>query len=104
MQDLIKNKCDELKTFLLEKNKSYGNSALEPINIFSKVNSIEQLAVRIDDKINRLKKGKEYPGDDTVKDLIGYLILYSIAKDGEDIKSLQSNEKPLLGIPKFQRE
>ncbi len=81
MQELIKNKCDELKIFLLEKNKSYGNSALEPINIFSKATSVEQLAVRIDDKINRLKKGKEYPGDDTVKDLIGYLILYSIAKE-----------------------
>lgn len=98
MQELIKNKCDELKTFLLEKNKSYGNSALEPINIFSKATSVEQLAVRIDDKINRLKKGKEYPGDDTVKDLIGYLILYSIAMEENVAKFLEKDFAEKLEI------
>lgn len=81
MKELIANKCDEIKEFLLEKNKAYGNSALDPINIFSKNKAIEQIAVRIDDKLNRLKKGSEYPGDDTVKDLTGYLILYMIANE-----------------------
>lgn len=81
MKELIENKCDEIKEFLLEKNKAYGNSALDPINIFSKNKAIEQIAVRIDDKLNRLKKGSEYPGDDTVKDLTGYLILYMIANE-----------------------
>lgn len=81
MKELIANKCDEIKEFLLEKNKAYGNSALDPINIFSKNKAIEQIAVRIDDKLNRLKKGSEYLGDDTVKDLTGYLILYMIANE-----------------------
>ncbi|KYC49197.1 MAG: hypothetical protein AMQ74_01465 [Candidatus Methanofastidiosum methylothiophilum] len=65
----------ELSTFLLEKNEAYGNSAFCPINIFSKANALEQIDVRIDDKLNRLMKGKEYIGDDTVLDLIGYLII-----------------------------
>lgn len=91
MKKLIENKCDEIKQFLLDKNKSYGNSALEPINIFSKNKAIEQIAVRIDDKLNRLKKGSEYPGDDTVKDLTGYLILYMIVNE-VNINKGETNE------------
>lgn len=83
MKVMIEKKCDEIKQFLIDKNIAYGNSALEPINIFSKNTAVEQLAVRMDDKINRLKKGSEYLGDDTIKDLTGYLVLYMIAKDIE---------------------
>lgn len=84
MKNKIVNKCDEIKNFLLEKNKAYGNSALDPINIFSKNKALEQIAVRIDDKLNRLKKGSEFQGDDTVKDLTGYLILYLIAMENKN--------------------
>ena len=74
----IRKECDKIAAMLINKNKSYGNSALEPCHIFSKANAKLQLSVRIDDKLNRIKKGNEYPGDDTVLDLIGYLILYRI--------------------------
>lgn len=33
-QERIANKCDELKALLLEKNRKYGNSALEPKRCF----------------------------------------------------------------------
>ncbi len=46
----------------------------------SKANTIEQLYVRIDDKLNRLMNGSEYPGDNDIQDLIGYLILLQVAK------------------------
>jgi hypothetical protein len=36
---------------LLSKNASYGNSALEPVRIFSKADPVEQLKVRLDDKV-----------------------------------------------------
>lgn len=65
---------------LVEKNEAYGNSALDPINVFSKASSVEQLKVRIDDKLNRLYHGKEYGQEDTVTDLIGYLVLLKIAE------------------------
>lgn len=69
-----------LKNMLLSKNKAYGNSALEPVRIFARSDKLEQLRVRIDDKLNRLKQG--LPDDeDVVLDLIGYLILYRIAKN-----------------------
>ena len=83
MKDKIAKVCSEICAFLIEKNKSYGNSATEPINIFSKIDALEQLNVRIDDKLNRIAKGSEYQGDDTELDLIGYLILKRVLKNRE---------------------
>ena len=67
--------CKEIRDMLIAKNKSYGDSAADPVRIFSKAEPIEQINVRIDDKLSRLMRGHEHPGDDTVLDLIGYLIL-----------------------------
>lgn len=71
--------CDEIKKLLIEKNRSYGNSALEPVRIFSKSDNLEQIRVRIDDKLSRFARGKDYPGDNDIDDLIGYLILLKVA-------------------------
>lgn len=70
----------DVQDLLVEKNEAYGNSALDPINVFSKATSTEQLRVRIDDKLNRLYHGKEYGQEDTITDLIGYLVLLKIAE------------------------
>ena len=74
---------EELGTMLLSKNASYGNAALEPLRIFSKADSMEQLKVRIDDKLSRLQRGSDI-GEDTVKDLTGYLILFLMARAKND--------------------
>jgi hypothetical protein len=71
--------CHEIAHMLIEKNISYGNSALEPARIFSTADSKEQLKVRIDDKLNRVRNNKGFAGDNDIDDLIGYLILYKIA-------------------------
>lgn len=71
--------CEDMAWFLIEKNRSYGNSALDPTRIFSKADNVEQLKVRIDDKLSRLMRGKEFPGDNDVDDLIGYLVLLKVA-------------------------
>lgn len=71
--------CDELKEMLIEKNRSYGNSALAPVRIFSKSDNVEQLMVRIDDKLSRFARGTEFPGDNDIDDLLGYLILLKVA-------------------------
>jgi hypothetical protein len=71
----ILNECLDIAELLINKNKSYGSSYSHPINIFSKSNPKEQIYIRIDDKLNRIKKGSEYASEDTVLDLIGYLIL-----------------------------
>jgi hypothetical protein len=76
----IIRECLDIAEMLIKKNISYGNSALDPVRIFSKAGPREQLHVRIDDKLNRLMKGTDYPGDNDIDDLIGYLVLLKIAK------------------------
>lgn len=70
--------CDDLRDFLLAKNDSYGNSAFEPINIFSQLDAKEGILIRIDDKLKRIRNGQGYPGDNDLKDLTGYLILLMV--------------------------
>ena len=80
VQDILHGMAD----LLVEKNAAYGNSALDPVRIFSKADTTEQLYVRLDDKINRVKQGHEYPGDDTIRDIIGYCTLILIAREGDE--------------------
>ena len=70
----IESTIDEVKEILLAKNQAYGNSAYEPVRVFSKADPIEQINVRLDDKLSRLFRG-EAAGEDVELDLIGYLIL-----------------------------
>jgi hypothetical protein len=79
-QLLIVEICEEIKELLLEKNRKYGDSAIHPIRIFSKSNNLEQILVRIDDKINRIKNVQADEDEDVINDLIGYFILYKVAK------------------------
>ena len=80
-QFTIAQVCDEIKEMLIAKNKSYGDSALNPVRIFSTSDSVEQLHVRIDDKLSRITRGGSYVGDNDIDDLIGYLILLKIARE-----------------------
>lgn len=73
----------DIAKLLIEKNKAYGDSALNPVRVFSKASRIEQLNVRIDDKISRIQRGTDYEDEDTVRDLIGYLVLRLIAEESE---------------------
>ena len=78
-QNDIAQVCEELEELLLEKNRKYGDSALNPVRIFSKANTLEQLKVRIDDKLSRLRNAADDEDEDPTTDLIGYLILYKVA-------------------------
>ena len=83
-EDLIENVCSDIQSMLIQKNRAYGDSALDPVRVFSKSDAVEQIYVRIDDKLSRVKRGHEYPGDDTIKDLVGYLILLLVAKEKQN--------------------
>lgn len=81
-KDRIKEVTDKVCAMLQEKNDAYGNSALEPINVFSKGNSSDSLRARIDDKLSRIKnKGINDDTEDTLFDLCGYLVLLIIAEE-----------------------
>lgn len=79
VREVLDGVCD----LLVAKNAQYGDSALSPIRIMSRAAPTEQLRVRIDDKLSRLAHGV---GDqeDTVLDLIGYLVMLRIAQKREE--------------------
>jgi hypothetical protein len=85
--------CDDVKNLLLSKNIKYGDSAINPSRIFSHASPVEQILVRIDDKLSRIGKGIGLIAndEDVIDDLIGYLVLLKIAQrrerwDGTDIE------------------
>ncbi len=81
-QNSIKWICNEIRDLLLAKNKAYGDSALQPDNIFSKLDSAQAICARIDDKLSRIKNvGLDDKTEDTLDDLIGYLILLKISRE-----------------------
>jgi hypothetical protein len=84
-QQKIKELTDNLCSFLIEKNKRYGDSALSQINIFCKkdLDISDFICIRLNDKISRVSVSKTLRKNDIV-DLIGYLILLSISKDWID--------------------
>lgn len=71
---------------LCEKNRAYGDSALAPVRIFSHSDKAEQIRVRIDDKLSRIRNDPYALNEDALFDLIGYLFLLLVAlhDDGED--------------------
>ena len=59
-KDRIKQKCKEIEDLLIDKNKKYGDSALNPLN-----------AGLVEDT------------EDTLIDIAGYIILLMISKEDE---------------------
>jgi hypothetical protein len=76
----ITDETNRLREVLIEKNRKYGDSALNPVHIFSKEPAHVQLKQQIDHKLARIARGDESTEDeDVTQDLIGYLVLYRIA-------------------------
>ena len=84
VRQAICDQCDAVKTLLLAKNREYGNSALEPIGIFSNLTAEKQIDVRIDDKLKRIQTIKKLESvkihEDTEMDLLGYLVLKRVSR------------------------
>jgi hypothetical protein len=77
--NLVSTYLLEIRELLINKNIKYGNSALEPLGVFSQLSAKEGLLIRIDDKLKRIKNGSlEKDDEDVINDLIGYLVLLKI--------------------------
>lgn len=81
--ELIDKECREIASLLCSKNVAYGNSALEPLRVFSRSEAEEGIRVRIDDKLSRIAQGT-CDNEDTEQDLIGYLILLRVSRAMKD--------------------
>ena len=81
-QALIAEVCNEFRDFLIQKNEQYGDSAIDPVRVFSNAEPDEQLKVRLDDKLSRLMRGDDRlePDEDIIKDMLGYWILLQVIR------------------------
>lgn len=88
----MENKRDEqfekltksISNLLKEKNKRYGDAALNPLEIFT---GKSKMGYRVDDKLNRIKNSDILRKND-VADTIGYLILICIENGWDDFDDL----------------
>lgn len=86
-QDEVYQILSEITEMLIAKNQKYGNSAIEPLGIFSDLSPEEGLKVRIDDKLKRIKNGSlDRDDEDVINDLIGYLVILKILQKDEKAK------------------
>lgn len=83
----IQGVAEDVTAMLVEKNRKYGNSALDPIRVFSKASPIEQLLVRIDDKLSRLRSSQMDDSEDVRMDLLGYLFILEVAQRREKART-----------------
>lgn len=90
-QERISEILDGMKDLLLYKNQKYGDSAINPICIFTKHiktcdTNTASILVRLDDKLSRVRNADELRTND-VADVLGYcsLLLISMGVTPEDI-------------------
>lgn len=92
--------CDEIKEMLIMKNRKYGDSAIDPVNIFYRGTAEDALRVRMDDKLSRIMNRQDDEDEDPENDLIGYLILHKVqklkSKVKESVSSLPEESHPVL--------
>ena len=90
-QEGIEKVCNGMARLLSEKNKRYGNSALEPLRVFSRADAADGIMVRLDDKLSRIKHssndGKPLRKND-IADMMGYLVLYCVKQGWTDFDDL----------------
>lgn len=77
--------ADGIADLLTYKNKMYGNSALNPINVFAGKCKVGQ---RVDDKISRIQNSDELRFND-IADLAGYLFLIIKEKGWTDFEQFK---------------
>ena len=70
----------EVGDMLKSKNAAYGDAALTPLRVFSKLDNAAGIRVRLDDKLSRIARGDGSGDEDAVKDLVGYCVLLRIAE------------------------
>ena len=84
--EIIKGVARDVVTLLLKKCRLWRYCKPSPTNIFKL--SPKAILARLDDKLSRVKhKGLNDITEDTVTDIIGYLILYKVQLRKEEIKT-----------------
>ena len=91
-QQKIGEITNAMRELLLYKNQKYGDSALNPKQIFYKGNATSSILIRLDDKLGRIMANTDTtPRINDVADIIGYctLLLIGMGATAEDIQKLK---------------
>lgn len=86
-RERIVKTAQSLTTLLLEKNRRYGDSALQPAHIFNKEDAATSIYARLDDKLGRIANSTDVRKND-IADLMGYLVLLCVARGWESFDDL----------------
>lgn len=79
-EELIEQVCDQMKSLLLSKSKAYGDAVHQQGPLFN-IDPEIGIQARINDKLRRIQNSGITPDtEDSVDDLIGYLIHLKIAR------------------------
>jgi hypothetical protein len=79
--DKITQTFNDIRDLVVEKNKNYGNSVFKPVSMFGDeiIPASTAIKARISDKWSRISnRGLNDKTEDTLDDLIGYLVLLKI--------------------------
>ena len=93
-QQKMNRTLDSMKDLLVYKNTKYGNSALEPMDVFTRhvcgqnTVGLNSILVRLDDKLKRIQNAEKLRKND-VSDLIGYLTLLCVDQDWTDFSEFK---------------
>jgi hypothetical protein len=79
----IRKHFKEFSEWMIKKNRAYGNSAFYNLNIFGSGTSENIIKIRMDDKLNKMIKGKDLSEekDDAAKDFCGYWHLLQVVTE-----------------------
>jgi len=94
VESLIRKHMIEYGNFLIKKNRAYGNSAFEAINIYSKGSALDLMKLRMDDKLKKMLKGSDLTDEkeDAAKDFCGYWHLMEILKEIEKWEPIKKED------------
>lgn len=82
----IEHVLERLEDILISKNTTYGDSLQNPVRVFSKLDRMESISGRIDDKLSRIMAvGITDQTKDTLFDLMGYIVHLIIVFEDENI-------------------
>lgn len=76
----IVEECDYVRDALLEEIQECNTLTLNPIQFFSTVDKLEQIRVKLDDKLNCLINQQGDKNETVLFDLVKYLVLYRVTK------------------------
>jgi len=87
-EENITSVLNSLCDLIVEKNRRYGDSALEPVRLFApRIEPGDAIRIRLDDKLARVRNSGELRKND-VADIMGYLCLLCISEGWTDFSDL----------------